>query len=390
MTVAAANSFGLEWLRGAAKNGEIHTVRFSFGDHLGVWRGKRIPVEHFLTAYEQPLGFCDAMLVCDVQCDISDDTPFSNYSTGYPDMHIWPDVSSVRPAAWAPGEAFMFGEVCDSHHQPLEVAPRNVLARVVKQLGILKVTVRVSISLAGRLMRSTEESVPVGPGSEGFRLLTLTAEGLTASGHSVEQISTGCDPGSFKILLEEQSPMVAAESALILKGALKEMARQAGMYSIFMSRSPGSIGLSVQDISLSVVGLSKSPNPERICNFLGEARAVLQPSINAFKIGPTTLPRVLTESDSIQVHDLKASSEADPFVSIAVMLAALDFHREQRPARYPHDLEEAADRLADSEWARHWLGTSYVENAVPLARNEALLFAQSVTDWETARYWSAS
>lgn len=386
----AAHSFGLEWLRKAAKSGEIHTVRFSFGDHLGAWRGKRIPVEQFLNAYDQPLGFCNAMLVCDVQCDISDETPFSNYSTGYPDMHIWPDNSSVRPAAWAPGEAFMFGDVCDAHHQPLWVAPRNVLSRVVEKLAVLKISAAVSFSLGGRLMRSVEESVQVGPGSEGFSLLTLAAEGLTASGHPVAQISTGHDSGSFRILMEEQDPMAAAESALVLKGALKEMARQSDMHAIFMTRSPGSSTPSTQDISLSIKDIVELPDPERIRGLLNEARAVLQPSINAFKMGPSTLPRIVKGLDSVHVHDLKASSEADPFTSVAVMLASLDFRRQSAPIKCARHLSEASDHLADSEWAREWLGPDYIENSLPLSRNEGALFSEAITDWETARYWSAT
>lgn len=388
--VIDTTSFGLEWLRGAAKSGEIQTVRFSFGDHLGAWRGKRIPIEQFLAAYDQPLGFCNAMLVCDVQCDITEETPFSNYSTGYPDMHIWPDIASIRPAVWAPGEAFMFGDVCDAHHQRLEVAPRNVLQRVVERLAISKISAKVSFSLGGRLMRSEYEGVQVDPGSEGLRLLTFAADSLSASGHPVAQISTGRDPGSFKILFEEQQPMAAAESALVFKGALKELARQAGMYATFMSRSPGSIAPSTQDISLQVVGLAKSPDSKRMCGLLGEARALLQPSINAFKLGPTKFPHPFMGLSSVEVHDLVASSEADPFTSLAVMLAALDFQSELAPTSSVQNLGEAADRLASSMWAREWFGTSYIENAVPLCHKEVALFAEAVTDWETARYWSAS
>lgn len=390
MMAVDRNSFGLEWLREVAKSGEIHTVRFSFGDHLGAWRGKRIPVEQFLSAYDQPLGFCNAMLICDVQCDILEETPFSNYSTGYPDMHIWPDISSVRPAAWAPGEAFMFGDVCDAHHQPLWVAPRNVLSRIVENLALLKIQATVSFSLGGRLMRSAQEGIEVGPGSEGFRLLTVAAEGLTASGHPVAQISTGRDIGSFRILLEEQSPMVASESALVLKGALKELARQSGVYATFMTRSPGSTTPSIQEISLSIMKLEEMPDPQRIRSFLNEARVLLQPSVNAFKIGPSILPRVTRREDVIQVQELKASSEADPFTSVAVILAALDFRRTLRPTSGARNFGEACDQLAESEWAREWLGSDYIDNALPLSRNEFALFTEAITDWETARYWSAS
>jgi glutamine synthetase len=184
--------------------------------------------------------------------------------------------------------------------------------------------------------------------------------------------------------------MAAAESALVLKGALKELARQAEMYAIFMSRSPGSIAPSTQEISLQVVGLTNSPDPKRMCGLLGEARALLQPSINAFKLGPVKFPFSLMGLSSVEVHNLVASSEADPFTSLAVMLAALDFQGELTPTGSVQNLGEAADQLASSTWAREWFGTSYIENAVPLRHKEVALFAEAVTDWETARYWSAS
>jgi glutamine synthetase len=184
--------------------------------------------------------------------------------------------------------------------------------------------------------------------------------------------------------------MSAAESALVLKGALKELARQSNMYAVFMSRSPGSTVPSMQEISLSINGLIKSPDLGRIHGFLNEARSILQPSINAFKVGPIPSLRITDTSGSVQIHDFKASSEADPFTSIAVILAALDFEINSIPAKNARNLADATDQLAGSQWAQEWLGREYIENTLPLVRNEIALFEESITDWETTRYWSAS
>lgn len=157
-----------------------------------------------------------------------------------------------------------------------------------------------------------------------------------------------------------------------------------------MSRSPGSTVPSMQEISLSVNGLNESPDLGRIRGFLNEGRSILQPSINAFKVGPLAPLRLTEISDSVQIHNFKASSEADPFTSIAVILAALDVQINSVPAKNARNLTEAADQLAVSQWAREWLGHEYIENSLPLVRNEIALFEETVTDWETSRYWSAS
>ena len=56
----------LQWLREAAAAGEVHTVRVSWADRLGTWRGKRLPVDVFLGGPERRIGFGDGMIVVDV------------------------------------------------------------------------------------------------------------------------------------------------------------------------------------------------------------------------------------------------------------------------------------------------------------------------------------
>ena len=88
----------LQWLREAAAAGEVHTVRVSWADRLGTWRGKRLPVDVFLGGPERRIGFCDGMIVVDVNCDVIQETPFSNFGTGYPDMYLRPRLEHAQEA----------------------------------------------------------------------------------------------------------------------------------------------------------------------------------------------------------------------------------------------------------------------------------------------------
>ena len=75
------------------------------------------------------MGFCDGMIVCDVQCGVHESTPFSNYSTGYPDLHVLPDLDRIYPVGWVLDEAYVFGVPAGPDHRPLAVAPAEVLRR---------------------------------------------------------------------------------------------------------------------------------------------------------------------------------------------------------------------------------------------------------------------
>ena len=135
-----------------------------------------------------------------------------------------------------------------------------------------------------------------------------------------------------------------------------------------------------------------------------EARALLQPSVNAFKAGTPTV--TLAEcADGVTV-EMAASSEADPATAVAVLLAAVAEMRmraapgaaavQEIPANgcgciaSGHDFCAAVERLERSQWVTAGLGSGFVTNSVALLRAEAALSAGAVTDWEADRYWATS
>ena len=401
MGVRTTGLIGPGWLAAAADRGEVHTVRLGWADRLGGWRGKRMPVREFLGRAPLSMGFCDGMIVCDVQCDIIETTPFSNYSTGYPDLHVQFHPDLARPAAWAPGEAFVFGVPRDAAGRVLEVAPAAVLAQVLRRLDELHVRVTVSASLAGAaLPRPGTLPGPPGPAlpdaSSAASVGVALLEGLAASGLPAVSVRGGLDPGSFVLGLGPAAPAELTEALVVAKSAAKEIAGARGLEAVFMTLRPGAAEASLQALDAIVTG-APVLSPEALqCRF-DAVRPLLFPSVTAMKARPPAV-HVGKGPGSAQRVLARASSEADPATVVAVLLAAIGSLAEAglrgwaaaATAASPiRDLRDAA-AMADHPWVKQWLGAPFVDNAIPLFEHEAELFQAAVTDWEIARYWSAS
>ncbi|MFN8151846.1 MAG: hypothetical protein U0R24_12080 [Solirubrobacterales bacterium] len=392
MTTASADR-GTSWLREGAASGSLHTIRLAWSDRLGGWRGKRLPVERFIDSPDARMGFCDGMIVVDVNCDVIEATPFSNFSTGYPDMYLRPRPETIGPVGWAPGEAFVLGTLEDHAGNPLEVAPAHVLERVLARLTEAGATVSASLTLSGRLMLTPTEPVPLLPDGKPLDataapVLTLAADGLVESGVPVRSVAAERD-GTFEISLGALPATAAAEASVMSKAALKELATLAGQQATFMTRMPDLERPSTLRMDVALEGAGDLDEPG-LASTTAAVRGLLQPSVNAFKAGP---PQVARTDGGFR---LTASSEADPFTAIAASLAAawvsLDAGAAVAAAGSSGapTLDAAVDDLAAADWAGEWLGERFLENAIPLLRNELELFSEAVTDWELDRYWSAS
>jgi glutamine synthetase len=392
------NTDSVDWLRHEVAGGRVHTVRLSFTDHLGAWRGKRIPAEHFLASHlDQPMGFCDGMIVCDVRCDIIQETPFSNFMTGYPDFHVWPDLARLREVGWALGEVFVFGSPADHHGMPVPVGPGYVLGKVIDRLTRLGHVARVAGRLGGRFMRDPRTGAAWGTGglspTESIVPLDAVTRGLVRSGVPISGVRVGPAPGEFEIAFASSEPGEIAESIVIAKGACKEIGADVGTRSTFMTRTVGGSRASLQTFDLDFVGEIRNIQLGGVHELLRQARGLLQPSVTAFKAGPPPEPTMEIVAGRTIVRDVVASSEADPFVVIATSLAAVAHALDQVSVRTtpgPRSLPEAAEALDTSGWISEWLGSDYVENTIPLLEHEGTLFDEVVSDWEIQRYWSAS
>jgi glutamine synthetase len=340
------------------------------------------------------------MLVCDVRCDVIEETPYTNYRTGYPDFDVRFDLARLRPVGWMDGEAYVFGDPYDHDGRPSPVSPRHVLRNVLGSLETQQIKARVGFQLGGRFMHDPGRPalIPAGglqPGDDEMGALTRLGRGLQASEIPISAIAGGPEAGAFRLGLAADEPLASAEAVVVAKGAAKEIAHQSGVTASFMTMQRHATQPSLLEPTIELETVKPiNLKAEAIRSRLVEVRALLQPSPNAFKIGSPPVPRIDVNGFRVQVRGLAASSEADPFTVAAAVLAAIVVALEPDKApdstNKPDTLAAAATQLAAIAWPADWLGAAFVANSIPLLLREDMLHRSNVTDWEIERYWGTA
>ncbi len=95
-----------EQLSDEIERGEIDTVLTVFPDMYGRLMGKRVTGRFFQEhVAADGIHACDYLLACDMEMDTVPGYAFSNWERGYGDVHLAPDLSTLRRAAWLPRTA---------------------------------------------------------------------------------------------------------------------------------------------------------------------------------------------------------------------------------------------------------------------------------------------
>ncbi|MGV7507352.1 glutamine synthetase, partial [Mycobacterium kansasii] len=84
--------------------GDIHTVIIAFTDMQGRLAGKRVAGRFFVDEVAVHGAECCSYLVAvDVELNTVPGYAMSNWETGYGDMVMMPDLSTLRLVPWLPG-----------------------------------------------------------------------------------------------------------------------------------------------------------------------------------------------------------------------------------------------------------------------------------------------
>ena len=114
---------------------QIHTVECMFADTWGIPRGKRLSAPHFCSAAKgDGFAIANVAFTWDMHGVHLPDR-FVNDVTGYPDMHVVPDISTLRVAPWKEGTAFCFCDTIDPEtDEPIPLDGRAILRRAVERV----------------------------------------------------------------------------------------------------------------------------------------------------------------------------------------------------------------------------------------------------------------
>src|SRR5712692_1144670 len=123
----------LEELVRQTKAGEVDTVIIAIADLQGRLMGKRLTGPYFLDHVDEGLHACDYLLAMDVDNEPLPGFKFSNWGTGYGDMHGHPDLSTIRRLPWLEKTALILCDVETMNGKPVDVAPRQILRRQVER-----------------------------------------------------------------------------------------------------------------------------------------------------------------------------------------------------------------------------------------------------------------
>jgi len=113
------------------ESAHIRTIKVEFPDLFGVARAKAVPARQFPHAVEHGVQFAFPTFALDLAGNPASGTGTAE-ETGYADMTAIPDLSTFTILPWEPHTAAVIADLYYAG-EPLSLAPRNILKRVVAE-----------------------------------------------------------------------------------------------------------------------------------------------------------------------------------------------------------------------------------------------------------------
>ncbi len=168
--------------------------------------------------------------------------PYTNADTGYPNMHVVPDLASLRTAAWADRTAFcLLDAYLEPGGDPHPLDTRAICRRAAEALGAAGYEAWVAPELEFYLTTADWEPLyddhrcwSMTLGAEHEAILGEIRSTLSAAGVPIESSQTEGGPGQWEVNVGPASPVEAADNAAILKYVVKVVAMRHGVRATFM------------------------------------------------------------------------------------------------------------------------------------------------------------
>ncbi|MGC4046728.1 MAG: glutamine synthetase family protein [Armatimonas sp.] len=429
-------------LKQAIAGGEIDTVLAVIPDLYGRLLGKRLTGHYFLEhVIDDGMHVCDYLLACDMEMDPVPGYSFTNWERGYGDLHVVPDLKTLRRAAWLEKTAIV---ICDAH---AHIAPRTMLQDQLAKLAERGFTAKGGSEIELYVFDESYESLRqkhyaapktagnyiedyhVFQGTKEEALVGAIRRALDASEISVESSKGEWGPGQQEINLLFCEALEQADRNALYKHAAKEIAWQQGKAVTFMAKWDETLAGSSMHVHLSLWkadGTSAFADEDLFNHFLGgmmhHARAItafLAPNVASYKryqagsFAPTSIAwckdnrtagfRVVGEGKSKRIECRIPGADANPYLVYASLLAAGldgveqkiapppifegDVYEAQELPRVPAYLREAIAAFEESDFPARAFGQEIVEHYSHFWRTEQRKFDEVITDWEKKRFF---
>ncbi|KAJ7554612.1 hypothetical protein O6H91_05G001100 [Diphasiastrum complanatum] len=367
----------LEQLKKLTEDDEISTVVVAFTDNYGRLLGKRYTARFFLeSAITDGLHACSYLLATDMNMDPVPGYRFASWQLGYGDIHLVPDLRTLRVASWLENTALVLCDVVDEKsHELSPHAPRSILRNQVKAAKELDDMVPMGASeLEYFLFQDDFEEAkekryhnlkPVGWHREDYHILQGTREEffngparrhLEASGVPVENSKGEYGVGQHELNVSYAETLEMADRHVVYKQCLKELAESLGVAVTFMAKpdvtQPGSschIHLSLwkkgENIFQGTNSVASVLCSDEFRWFLGgwmkhtpEMMVFYAPNVNSYKrycvgsFAPTNIAwshdnrtapfRILGSGKSLRIECRLPGADCNPYLAFSAALAS--------------------------------------------------------------------
>ncbi|BBX17380.1 glutamine synthetase [Mycolicibacterium duvalii] len=257
--------------------GEIDTVIVGFCDMQGRLTGKRISARLFVEdVVDHGAECCNYLLAVDVDMNTVDGYAISSWETGYGDMVMTPDLSTLRRLPWLPGAALVLADLSWTDGRTVTQAPRSILRAQLDRLAERDLDAVAATELefmvfdtgfreawaAGyrNLKPATDYNIDyaVHASTRMEPLLRDIRLGMDGAGMFCEGVKGECNLGQQEIGFRYDHALVTCDNHTIYKNGAKEIADQHGKSLTFMAKFDESEGNSCH-IHISFRGTDGAP-----------------------------------------------------------------------------------------------------------------------------------
>jgi len=299
-------------LESLVADGEIDTVIVAFCDMQGRLTGKRVSARLFVEdVAEHGAECCNYLLAVDVDMNTVDGYAISSWETGYGDMVMTPDFTTLRLLPWLPGTAMVMADLSWTDGNPVTQAPRSILNRQIDRLAERGLVPYVGTELEFMvfdigyrqawadgyrgLPPATDYNVDYAMHAS-TRMEPLLRDirlGMEGAGMYCEGVKGECNLGQQEIAFRYDHARVTCDNHTIYKNGAKEIADQHDKSLTFMAKFDEREGNSCH-IHISLRGMDEEGRPDVPVFADADDELGMSPMFRSFIAGQLATLRELT------------------------------------------------------------------------------------------------
>ncbi len=235
--------------------GDVDTVIVAFTDMQGRLAGKRVSAGMFVDDVGAHGAECCAyLLAVDVEMNTVPGYAMSSWDTGYGDMVMTPDLTTLRPIPWLPATALVIADLGWADGNSVVVSPRAILRRQLQRLSerglVADVATELEFIVFDQSYRQAWASdyralTPASDYNIDYAILASSRMepllrdirlGMQGAGLRFEAVKGECNNGQQEIGFRYDEALVTCDNHAIYKNGAKEIADQHGKSLTFMAK----------------------------------------------------------------------------------------------------------------------------------------------------------